>query len=489
MIEVTEINNNERRLVPDVDSILDGACIIKPFPPIPPPSERTRKCKRNAILLISFKLTVAIGIIIGFKWGGSATRQQQGGGSSSNDRYNNKENEAIFGKKWIPYGQRLLSTDGASEFGESIDLNGDATVLATGAYSHNDLTGIVRVMKYLVTSGWTQMGNSINGRFERERFGASVQLSRDGETLIAGGMGSTSANGNVYGHVKGYRYDSYTDKWVQIGNPVQGDYRGDHFGISLSVASNGKSWIVGADNKCNDSVQQKRDGYAKVYELFDGVWKQKGRTIVGENGSCTAYAVAMSGDGQTICVGDRKYEVNENLKPGRARCFKWSDGDWHALGGNLLGDFHQEQNGHSLALNEDGTVVAVGAARYESGSVRVYSLENNGVWGVWKIMGEKLTGEDVQDQMGFKVALNRKGDVLAYTGRGHDTGLTEGTGVVRVKRWVNGAGWISLGDDIPGYEGGDHFGESLALDDDGTTLVSSANYPYAVEYANAFMLV
>ena len=49
-------------------------------------------------------------------------------------------------------------------------------------------------------------------------------------------------------------------------------------------------------------------------------------------------------------------------------------------------------------------------------------------------------------------------------------------------------GWISLGDDIVGYEGGDHFGETLALNDDGTTLVSSANWD-TIEYVSAFTLV
>ena len=89
---------------------------------------------------------------------------------------------------------------------------------------------------------WIQMGNSIQGRFKDERFGSSVQLSRDGMILIVGAMGSwdDSEEDVLYGQVQSYRYNSFINEWIQIGPPVYGKYIGDRFGISLSVASNGK---------------------------------------------------------------------------------------------------------------------------------------------------------------------------------------------------------------------------------------------------------
>jgi len=490
-----------------VDYIPDG--MLKPYPPILPSDNRKGRWKK---ILPFFVLAMTIGFVTGFKLSGANRQEEEvdssGSSSSSksvgggdNNDFREINNEVFFGTKWIPYGERLLANsdeDAFSKFGLPVDINGDATVLATGAYEHNAGTGIVRVMKYMPTSGWTQMGDSINGRFELERFGSSVQLSRDGEMLVAGAMGSISAVGSVYGHVKGYRYNSYTDKWVQVGNTIRGDYKADRFGISLSMSSSGNSWIVGADNNRRDSLQKKRDGYARVYELSsDGEWRQKGRTIEGSNGSWTGHGVAMSGDGRTICVGDRMHEVQKNFKPGRARCFKWwaLDGDWRTMGGDLLGDFHKEQSGYSLSLNEDGTVLAVGATKYESGSVRVYSL----IDGVWKMMGKRITGEDERDLIGYRVSLNRKGDVLAYTGHGYDRQLPTttivNTGVVRVRRWVDGA-WIPLGGDGEGEflsysneeRDQDHSGQSVALDDDGTTLVFSANWD-DVEYVHASILI
>jgi len=340
-------------------------------------------------------------------------------------------------------------------------------------------------MKYVATSGWTQMGDSINGHFEGEQFGSSVQLSRDGETLVVGGMGFVDVDGDQYGHVTGYQYNSYTDKWKQNGESIQGEYKADRFGISLSMASDGMSWIVGADSNRKDLFRRQRDGYARIFHLRDGKWEQKGRTIHGSNGSWTGYAVAMSGNGKTICVGDRLYQINTNFIPGRARCYKWSgwpDLDWKAISVGLVGEFHKEQSGYSLSLNEDGTVLAVSSAKYESGSVRVYSL----VGAVWEMMGERLTGDKNKDQMGFRVSLNRKGDVLAYAGHGYDGQSMDNVGVVRVRRWVNNT-WTPLGEDITGYDAGDHLGACVALDDDGMVLVFSANSVDA-EYANAFIL-
>ena len=150
------------------------------------------------------------------------------------------------------------------------------------------------------------------------------------------------------------------------------------------------AWIAGADNNININVEsrqddndniKRRDGYAKVYSMnHNGEWVQRGRTILGSNGSWTGYAVAMSGDGQTICVSDRFYSVRKGFQPGRVRCFKWWHTDWRKLGGDLLGDYHRENIGYSLSLNGDGTVVAIGAPRYGSGSVRVYSLQGDGCW-------------------------------------------------------------------------------------------------------------
>jgi len=507
--------------------------MLPPYPPKDPPKgsglgkvKLSKKWASIIILVLSIIFTMGVGMIIGYKWGEAAKRRSNivRGGNNRNSNYNNNNPLITNGKKdlaavdnsnndyyyvdtarWIPYGQKLLLSEeegGAAEFGESIDFNGDATVLALGSYEHNDGTGMVQVKKYYLGK-WRKMGNTIYGNFQGERSGSSVQLSRDGETLIVGGMGSVIKHGDDYGRVSAYQYDSYGDKWDQIGNYVRGGYKADRFGISLSMASDGKSWIVGADNNRRDLYKTQRDGYARVFHLKDGMWEQKGQTITGSKGSWTGYAVAMSGNSKIICVGDRKYRVSTDFVPGRVRCFKWAkwpNRNWKRFGSDIIGDYHEEESGYSLSLNEDGTILAIGSARYQSGSVRVFA--SNYKDDSWEIMGERITGDTDNDEMGFKVSLNKKGDVLAYTGRGYDrketsyssskvgvsTTNNNNVGVVRVRRWNTSLQkWILVGQDITGHKEGDHFGESLALDDTGTTLVASANWG-DVEYVNAFRL-
>eukprot|EP00982_Pelagococcus_subviridis_P001094 8884-Pelagococcus_subviridis.AAC.1 len=72
------------------------------------------------------------------------------------------------------------------EFGISVSLSSDGTIMAVGAYK-NDGTGAnaghVRV--YQFSSGaWTQMGADVDGEATDDQSGHSVSLSSDG-TIVA----------------------------------------------------------------------------------------------------------------------------------------------------------------------------------------------------------------------------------------------------------------------------------------------------------------
>jgi len=205
----------------------------------------------------------------------------------------------------------------------------------------------------------------------------------------------------------------------------------------------------------------------------------------------TGHAVAMSGDGQTVCVGDPRYKASQGFRPGRVRCFLWWEEEWRRKGkSDILGELHLEFAGYSLSLNNDGSAVAVGAPQrllngpslWGAGSVLVYKMER----GEWILQGKKLTGKKIGDKIGHKVALNGKGDVVAYTGRGYDMARANDTGVVKVRQCMRNE-WVRLGGDINGESADDFFGETVALNDKGTNLASSANWDL-VEYVTVFSL-
>ena len=79
---------------------------------------------------------------------------------------------------------------------------------------------------------------------------------------------------------------------------------------------------------------------------------------MGTNGERTGYAVAMSGDGNTVCFGNCWYEDKNGMRKGRARCYNFAD-DW-ILKANIIGTTDNGGFGYSLSLNYVGSCVAVG---------------------------------------------------------------------------------------------------------------------------------
>merc|ERR1712176_1012450 len=354
-----------------------------------------------------------------------------------------------------------------------------------GSNGFDNHKGRVEISRY-TGLGWRKMGNTITGEKDNQNLGQAVQLSQDGKILAVSGCGSNEIDddANLNGIVRGYQLDERNMKWEQVGNDVTGNTPGDRFGVSLSMSKDGTSWITGADNfRCSDN---ERNGYAKVYSMrSNGNWAQKGSTIPGLNGERTGYAVAMSGNGNRVCVGDRWYKVPDVGKRGRARCFDWNGKDWSKKGEDIVGTAEDGEMGYSLALNYDGSRVAVGN-RYggddREGAVAVFELKGNNSW---KMLGSEQVSTRRNDEGGFKVELNEDGNVMAWTARGHN-GDGFDTGIVRVARWLGGE-WTNLGNDLLGDEEKDYFGESVSLNGDGTIIAASANRG-DVEYVRSFAL-
>jgi len=404
-------------------------------------------------------------------------------------------NVSIFGSVWISLGEKILAELGDQRFGESVDLSAYGDYLAIGSSGMNEKTGQVEVRQYSGLA-WRMVGKTITGTQSHEHFGRTVQISKHGKFLVAGGFGSESES--VKGVVRAYEFNERDQEWEKVGSTIHGDNPGDHFGFSLSASDTGLSWIVGAANgkiEHHDGIatdaqsQGHLDGYAKVYNLVGNEWIQKGSTIYGTNGELCGYAVAMSGDGNTVCVGDRWYQVPNVGKRGRARCFGWKikkDGhfDWSQIGTDITGNYDGGEMGYSLSLNYDGDRVAVGdrsGGNDNQGSVSAFQFSDD----EWNIMGLEQISSRSRDQGGFKVSLNAAGDVLAWTLRGFNSDEHD-TGIVRIARWVDNT-WERLGNDLIGDKENTFFGESVALDDEGKILVASANSG-TVEYVRAFTL-
>jgi len=123
------------------------------------------------------------------------------------------------------------------------------------------------------------------------------------------------------------------------------------------------------------------------------------------------------------------------------------------IGSDIDSEAIDDQNGYSVSLSSDGTIVAIGA-RYNGhvgsifqapGHVRVY--ENIG--GIWLQIGDDIDGEALGDQSGSSVSLSSDGSIVAI-GAPNNEGVTGfSSGHVRVYENIGGI-WTQIGDDIDG---------------------------------------
>jgi len=127
---------------------------------------------------------------------------------------------------WTQVGEDIIGEGDADRSGNSISLSYDGSVVAIGA-PHNDGNGVnsghVRV--YHNNSGaWIQVGEDIDGEAANDEFGKSISLSSDG-SVVAVAAPLNDGSGEDSGHVRIYRNDSGT--WAQVGGDIDGGFGGD----------------------------------------------------------------------------------------------------------------------------------------------------------------------------------------------------------------------------------------------------------------------
>jgi hypothetical protein len=300
--------------------------------------------------------------------------------------------------------------------------------------------------------------------------GNSVATSADGSTIAVGAQhessGARGVNGNqndesAYNAGAVYVYARSGAVWTQQAYiKASNTGSGDHFGNAVALSADGHTLAVSAfwessgaagvnGDQNDDSIPQA--GAVYVFTRSGSTWTQQayikasnaGRRGEGElpgEGDQFGFSLTLSGDGDTLVVGagsedgaahgaDSRQQDDSFNSAGAVYVFTRRSGAWtqqaylkaDASTNTGLGD----QFGYAVSLNADGTVLAVG----------------------------------VYDESGSSRTINGPID----RGRG-------GSGAVYVFRRT-GSGWSK-----DAYlktwnaEGGDSWGTSVSLSDDGNTL-------------------
>lgn len=234
----------------------------------------------------------------------------------------------------------------------------------------------------LNTVGYVKPVNPDGG----DRFGFTVALSSDGSTLAVG-----APSQNLLSQGQDTSEDSLPDAGAVFvfargddpaswQTPAQVEAQAPHaharFGSEIAFDAEGTTLVVGAPGRHDTPEGSLDTGEAFVFAQRNGIWQQQARLTGGAAGNRFGESLALSAEADVLAVGasrtqgdgtgvhpDHALDERGALRSGAVYVFiPGAEGLWQpkrALKG-LRAD-QDDAFGFSLALNADGTTLAVGA--------------------------------------------------------------------------------------------------------------------------------
>jgi hypothetical protein len=462
-------------------------------------------------------------------------------------------------------GRQQRSPDGGDMFGWTLSLSGDGQTLAVTANdedsnavflngnetdnSESD-SGAVYVFSANAT-GWAQQAYVKAPNTDlADRFGSSLALSTDGNTLVIGATGEGSsavgvngdqANNDVSNAGAAYVYTRSAGVWaLQAYLKASNTDSQDQFGHAVALSADGNTLAVGAlgedsagtginaDPHNNDAAES---GAIYVFTRTGEAWIQQAyiKASNSEAGDRFGSALAINADGTMLAAaaisedssatginGDQSNNSaagtgSQYAGTGAVYVFANTNGQWrqdtYVKPSNTDAD---DMFGSALAISADGNVLAVGARREDgggigvnppaqtdnsandAGAVYVYTRDN----GLWIQTAYIKASNTVRTEFfGTALDLNDDGSLLAVGAEGEDSmaigingdqtqGVNVEVGAAYVfQRVPNSFNWVQLSyvkatnSDQSSYVGFGRelsFGNSVSLNGDGHTLAIGA---------------
>lgn len=282
------------------------------------------------------------------------------------------------GSAWVQRGSVLAPSDSAAgdSFGISVSLNGAGTVLAVGAHTRSASSATQGGVYIFDWSGatWVQRGGVILAAdgAASDNFGTSVALSGDASILAVGAQaweGSFTDQGGVY------IYDWSGAAWIQRGTVLTAldAAASDFYGRGVALNGAGTILAVGAVVWEGTFTDQ---GGVYIYDWSGSAWVQRGSVLTAADAALNdQFGTSLSFDvnGTVLAVGAPLWE-GTFTDQGGIYIFDWSGTVWIQRGSVLTASDAAASNsyGASVSLSSDATTFTVGA------SLRGGSFANQG---------------------------------------------------------------------------------------------------------------
>ena len=321
---------------------------------------------------------------------------------------------------------KASNADAGDQFGWSVALSDDGSTLAVGAQTEGSAAigvngneadntagdaGAVYVFARTGTA-WTQQAYvKASNAQAADRFGFSLTLSGDGNTLAAGSYDEDGSAKGVNGasdegaansgaaYVFVRRGGTWThEAYVKASNTV----RNIAFGSAVALSRDGSTLAVGAVDETNltrgiDGDQASTPdnavsaGAIYVFGRTDGGWRQQAYVKSFNIGPTDLFGIrlALSGDGNVLAAGapgqngggrgfSAKPEDFTAPESGAVYVFVRADGKWSQRGYIKAPNSDEyDQFGSAVALSGNGAVLAAAANGEDGGSKGVGGNQND----------------------------------------------------------------------------------------------------------------
>jgi trimeric autotransporter adhesin len=280
-----------------------------------------------------------------------------------------------------------------------------------------------------------------------DQFGSAIALSGDGNTLAVSATSEDSAAKGVNAPSKGsalnsgavYVYTRTATGWkqqayVKASNTAEGAQFGNALALSndgnlLVVAATGEASSAKGINGNQEDTSMEAAGAVYVFTRSGAAWTQQAYVKASNTGGPDVgyqfgYSVALSSDGSTLAVGSTS-------EPSAATGIDGTQADTSAPeAGAVYVYTHQGANwaqqayvkpwstttrgvlfGYSVGLSADGNTLAVGTYDEEGGKGAVYAFTRNG--GKWSQQARlQASNAERGDSLGCSIAISDDGDTI-----------------------------------------------------------------------------
>ena len=314
---------------------------------------------------------------------------------------------------------------------------------------------------------WTQVGDTLRGSAVNRQFGFNVVLSDDGNTLAVGIQRSDSIGPDV-GAAAIYSWDG--SNWAEI-NMVFGSLQDSLFGRYMDLSNDGQYLVIGSPH--ND-LNGSNSGAVYSYAFNGAFYETLNDTLFGSPSDEFGGSVAINSDGSRLAVGSPKWSDGVLDSIGKVEFYDRSVDVWNATGVSVSSGRASSEFGSDIALNAQGDRLVVGSylddlGGVNTGATMVYEEVGGGTWSQ---IGSDLRGEDFGDGAGIAVGMDNAGERIVV-GAPFNPGGGNFSGHMRMYELL-GNNWVQVTPDLDGDAPNDFFGFGVAISGNGNFVTSGS---------------